>query len=58
MEKLERQANLFAVELLLPDEDWYTYAKEFKTLDEISYHTGIPIDLLILKHQKAMRTYV
>lgn len=57
VEKLERQANLFAIELLLPDEDWYTYAQEFQTLDAISYHTGIPIDLLILKHQKAMRTY-
>lgn len=41
----------------LPDEDWYTYAQEFQTLDAISYHTGIPIDLLILKHQKTMRTY-
>ncbi|QDZ72165.1 ImmA/IrrE family metallo-endopeptidase [Bacillus cereus] len=57
VEKLERQANLFAIELLLPDEDWYTYAQELQTLDAISYHTGIPIDLLILKHQKAMRTY-
>lgn len=55
VDKLERQANLFAVELLMPDEDWYAYAKEFQTLDAIASYTGIPKDLLILKYQKTMR---
>lgn len=52
VEKLERQANLFAVELLMPDQDWYAYTKKFPTLDAISCYTGIPKDLLLLKYQK------
>ncbi|MDF9622630.1 ImmA/IrrE family metallo-endopeptidase [Bacillus cereus] len=54
VDKLERQANLFAIELLMPDEDWYAYTKDFQTLDEISSYTGIPKDLLLLKYQKTM----
>lgn len=54
VDKFERQANLFAVELLLPDEDWHAYAKELKTIDAISNHTGIPKELLLLKYQKTI----
>ncbi|MGI2748391.1 ImmA/IrrE family metallo-endopeptidase [Bacillus cytotoxicus] len=50
--KLEQQANLFAIELLMPDEYWHVYAKEFKTIDAIAHHTKIPEDLLLLKYQK------
>ncbi|EEM80351.1 Uncharacterized immunity region protein 2 [Bacillus thuringiensis serovar huazhongensis BGSC 4BD1] len=57
VDKFERQANLFAVELLLPDEDWHAYAKEFKTIDAISHHTGIPEELLLLKYQKSVCCY-
>lgn len=52
VDKLERQANLFAIELLMPDEDWFMYVKEYHSIDMISYHTGIPQDLLLLKYQK------
>ncbi|MDP7979104.1 ImmA/IrrE family metallo-endopeptidase [Bacillus sp. WLY-B-L8] len=52
VDKYERQANLFAVELLMPDENWHAYAKEFKTINAMSNHTGVPKELLLLKHQK------
>ncbi|WP_256869960.1 ImmA/IrrE family metallo-endopeptidase [Bacillus sp. CDB3] len=52
VDRFERQANLFAVELLLPDEDWHAYVNEFRTLNEISCYTGIPNELLVLKYQK------
>jgi len=54
IDKLERAANLFAIELLMSDKDWYTYVNEFQTLDAISNQTGIPKELLVLKYQKTM----
>ncbi|MED1539126.1 MULTISPECIES: ImmA/IrrE family metallo-endopeptidase [Bacillus] len=54
VDKLERQANLFAVELLMPDEDWYAYIKKFKTIDAISCYAGISEELLLLKYKKTI----
>ncbi|CAM4359789.1 hypothetical protein BAMA_16255 [Bacillus manliponensis] len=58
VDKFERQANLFAVELLVPDENWHAYATELITINAISKHTGIPEDLLLLKYKKLSRFLV
>ncbi|WP_019243687.1 MULTISPECIES: ImmA/IrrE family metallo-endopeptidase [Bacillus] len=47
--KLEKEANLFTVELLLPDDLWNEYLANFNNLEAISQHTNIPIELLKLK---------
>lgn len=52
IEKMELEANLFAVELLVSDKKWYSLTKEYQSMATISHATGISEDLLILKHQK------
>lgn len=52
IDKIEREANLFSVELLLPDDEFKIYLDEFLTISQISCKTGIPQDLLLLKYQK------
>lgn len=49
VDKLEIEANSFAIEMLLPDEDLVTLIHEHNNLDIISSVTGYPKELLMLK---------
>lgn len=48
IDKLENEANKFAIELLIPDEEFYKYAKDF-TLGQISRIYGYHERLVALK---------
>ncbi|GAD14149.1 hypothetical protein GBL_2366 [Geobacillus kaustophilus GBlys] len=49
MDKVEREANEFAVELLLPDDFLYTYRNTDMTIYEVATAYGIPTKLIHLK---------
>ncbi|MGM7634212.1 ImmA/IrrE family metallo-endopeptidase [Bacillus sp. Hm123] len=49
IDKIEVEANKFAVELLLPDEELYQYQHTNLSIHEISELYGIPRDLAHLK---------
>lgn len=52
VEKYERQANLFAAELLIPDYQFKMLAEEFNDFKKMSIATGIPEEYFYLKYQK------
>lgn len=49
--KFEREANIFAAELLIPDEDLLEQLKEKSTLRMMSYNLNVPVELIKLKIQ-------
>lgn len=52
VEKYERQANLCAAELLIPDDQFKMLVKEFNDFKKMSIATGIPEEYFYLKYQK------
>lgn len=52
VEKYERQANLFATELLIPDNYFIMLAEEFHDFKRMSIATQIPEEFFYLKYQK------
>ncbi|MED5073383.1 ImmA/IrrE family metallo-endopeptidase [Anoxybacillus geothermalis] len=50
MDKVEREANEFAVELLLPDDCLYTYRNTDMTIYEAAKTYGIPKEVVHLKN--------
>ncbi|MEK5521874.1 ImmA/IrrE family metallo-endopeptidase [Heyndrickxia sp. FSL W8-0423] len=48
--KFEREANLFAVELMLPDEIWNEYINHYSCISDLERVTGIPQELLTAKY--------
>ena len=51
MDKVEREANEFAVELLLPDDCIYTYRNTDMTIYEVATTYGIPKEVIHLKRE-------
>lgn len=51
MDKVEREANEFAVELLLPDDCIYTYRNTDMTIYEVATTYGIPKEVVHLKRE-------
>ncbi|MED0688009.1 ImmA/IrrE family metallo-endopeptidase [Anoxybacillus ayderensis] len=51
MYKVEREANEFAVELLLPDDCIYTYRNTDMTIYEVATTYGIPKEVIHLKRE-------
>ncbi|TCJ87998.1 UNVERIFIED_ORG: Zn-dependent peptidase ImmA (M78 family) [Anoxybacillus amylolyticus] len=51
MDKVEREANEFAVELLLSDEVLYTYRSTDATIYEVAATYGIPKEVVHLKRE-------
>jgi len=51
MDKVEREANEFAVELLLPDDCIYTYQNTDMTIYEVATTYGIPKEVVHLKRE-------
>ncbi|AMQ22220.1 ImmA/IrrE family metallo-endopeptidase [Geobacillus sp. JS12] len=51
MDKVEREANEFAVELLLPDDCIYTYRNTDMTIYEVATTYGIPKEVVHLKKE-------
>lgn len=51
MDKVEREANEFAVELLLPDDCIYTYRNTDMTIYEVATTYGIPKEVVYLKKE-------
>ncbi|MCL6616293.1 MAG: ImmA/IrrE family metallo-endopeptidase [Anoxybacillus ayderensis] len=51
MDKVEREANEFAVELLLPDDCIYTYRNTDMTIYEVATMYGIPKEVVHLKRE-------
>jgi len=47
--KLEREANAFVIELMLPDDVWNEYLTNYRSLTDLERVTGIPQNLLIAK---------
>lgn len=47
--KFEREANMFAVELILPDDVWNEYTNHYSCLNDLERATGIPQNLLLAK---------
>lgn len=52
MDKVEREANEFAVELLLPDDFLYTYRNTDMTIYGVALIYGIPKEVIYLKQHK------
>lgn len=46
LSKIEREANLFAAELLIPDKDF----AEVNNIYELASLRGVPVELVNLKH--------
>lgn len=55
VDRFEREANAFAVELLLPDDLWFSFIRNRVPLYEISRITGIHEEILKLKTLERMR---
>lgn len=51
MDKVEREANEFAVELLLPDDCIYTYRNTDMTIYEVATTYGVPKEVVHLKRE-------
>ena len=47
--RLENEADTFAVELLIPDEDWEEHLLSGCSDDHIAYSAGVPVDMVKLK---------
>ncbi|MDK8641302.1 ImmA/IrrE family metallo-endopeptidase [Niallia taxi] len=52
--RFEKEANSFAVELMIPDELWTNFVRNYTPISEISKITGIPEEILNLKTVKKM----
>lgn len=52
VEKYERQANLFAAELLISDDFFKLLAEEFQDFKKMSIAAGIPEEYFYLKYKK------
>lgn len=52
MDKVEREANEFAVELLLPDDFLCTYRNTDMTIYDVALTYGIPKEVIYLKQHK------
>lgn len=51
MDKVEREANEFAVELLIPDDFLYTYRNTDMTIYEVATTYGVPKEVIHLKRE-------
>lgn len=49
IDKIEREANQFAIELLVPDEDVYATSDRCATVHETAVLYGVPTELMHLK---------
>ena len=54
VDKIEREANEFAVELLVPDEDVFSTFRS-ATMQEVAARYGVPYELMRLKRLDAAR---
>lgn len=48
-DKIEREANTFAVELLIPDDEFLEMAKQGFSVNEIAMIYGVPVEVAHLK---------
>lgn len=49
VDKVEREANTFAVELLVPDEHIYDSCNDCTTIESVAANCGVPRELMKLK---------
>lgn len=57
IDKLEREANQFAVELLMPDELMYECIDSNMTVRDAAAEYGVPEELIVLKKLPSKRLY-
>jgi Zn-dependent peptidase ImmA (M78 family) len=57
IDRIEREANEFAVELLIPDQILYEYQDSTMTIYEIAAMYGIPQGLVHLKRMQTSKAY-